>query len=97
MNISGFLGFLNGIGIIKEKKKFLTKNLSCPRIDGLNMNKYHLNSEKKKANNNITSRNGGQLLNENEATLIFNKIVFEKKNKFLDFKTFLLSFEFLSD
>ena len=67
MNISGFLGFLNGIGIIKEKKKFLTKNLSCPRIDGLNMNKYHLNSEKKKANNNITSRNGGQLLNENEA------------------------------
>lgn len=84
MNLTGYIRFLYRIGVIKEKKKKLNKVMSSPSIRTTHRKLDTKQSQKSK------------LFNENEGTLIYNKVLYNTKQKYLIFGTFLQSFELLS-
>ena len=82
MNLTGYISFLNSIQILKNNniyKEYLNKKAI----------KY-LNKENKNifGNNDINFQNSKYVLNENDATLIFNSVIFQtssSKKKNFDF------------
>ena len=82
MNLTGYISFLNSIQILKNNniyKEYLNKKAI----------KY-LNKENKNifGNNDINFQNSKYVLNENDATLIFNSVIFQNsssKKKNFDF------------
>ena len=90
MNLTGYISFLNSIQILKNNniyKEYLNKKAI----------KY-LNKENKNifGNNDINFQNSKYVLNENDATLIFNSVIFQNsssKKKTLTFPLFIKSFE----
>ena len=90
MNLSGYISFLYSIQILKNNniyKEYLNKK-AIKYFNKENKNLYE--------NNEINFQNSKYKLNENDATLIFNSVIFQNsslKKKTLNYPLFIKSFE----